>query len=275
MKPHFNIKNCVAKGTGYHAFIGWSMLVIGGPLLMALTAIGTMGLALAAWVVLAISYFGRVKRAKAKLRGSALRVSADQFPEIHSAAVTIAESMGVAEPEIFIVEGNQQNAFALKHGSKGYVILVDDIVFGALATGNVGALHFILAHELAHHALGHTGVLRSIVSMNYKPLSRLDEFSCDAVAHAIVNDSNAALDALTLLLIGPQIFARVNKAALERQAREVAGNSHSKKSEKGMTHPLLLRRYSRITEIIRAPSAAVASAATKATFDLIPEMPRA
>jgi hypothetical protein len=44
----------------------------------------------------------------------------------------------------------------------------------------------------------------------------------------------------------------VNKAALERQAREVVDNSYSKKAEQGMSHPLLLRRYSRIAEITRA-----------------------
>ncbi len=71
------------------------------------------------------------------------------------------------EPELFIVEDNQQNAFAIKHGSKSYVVLIDDTVFGAMATGNAGALHFIIAHELAHHALGHKGALSSPITDYY------------------------------------------------------------------------------------------------------------
>ncbi len=252
MNSIIDIKSHVAKGTGFHSFIGWSLLLILGPLVIIGTLLGTMGFALIGWLIAALLYYGRLKKTKARLMGSALKVSADQFPEIYSASTAIAQRLGIAEPEIFIVEDNQQNAFAIKHGSKSYVVLVDDIVYGAMATGNAGALYFVLAHELAHHALGHTGTLRSLITQHYKPLSRLDEFSCDAVAHAIVGDANAALDALTLLLIGPQLFARVNKEALKRQAAEVIANSYSKKAEHGLTHPLLLRRYSKITEIVHA-----------------------
>lgn len=252
MNSIINIKSHVAKGTSFHSFVGWSLLLFLGPVVIAGTVLGTMGFALIGWLIAGLLYYGRLKKTKARLMGSALKVSSDQFPEIHSAATSMAQSLGIPEPEIFIVEDNQQNAFAIKHGSKSYVVLVDDVVYGAMATGNAGALYFILAHELAHHALGHTGTLRSLITQHYKPLSRLDEFSCDAVAHAIVGDANAALDALTLLLIGPQLFARVNKTALKRQAAEVIANSYSKKAEQGMTHPLLLRRYSRITDIVHA-----------------------
>lgn len=251
MNAQFDPKKYVAPGTGFHSLVGWSLFFIVGPLMIAATVMGTMGLALIGWLIAALLYYFRLKKTKARLMGSALRVGADQFPEIHNAASAISRMMGLDEPAIFIVEDNQQNAFAIKHGSKSYVILIDDIVFGALATGNAGALNFILAHELAHHALGHTGTLRSMVTQYYKPLSRLDEFSCDAVAHAVIGDPQAARDALALLLIGPQLFGRVNKAALDRQAREVADNKYSKQAEHGMTHPLLLRRYSKIVEIVR------------------------
>lgn len=251
MNTQFDPKNYVAPGTGFHSMIGWTLLLIIGPLMIVATIASTMGIALVGWLIAAIMYYSRLKKTKARLMGSALRVSSDQFPEIHNVATTIARMMSLDEPEIFIVEDNQQNAFAIKHGSKSYVVLIDDIVFGAMATGNAGALNFIIAHELAHHALGHTGALRSLITHYYKPLSRLDEFSCDAVAHAIIGDPQAARDALALLLIGPQLFARVNKAALDRQAREVSENRYSKKAEEGMSHPLLLRRYSRIVEIVR------------------------
>ena len=86
-----------------------------------------------------------------------------------------------------------------------------------------------------------------MITKSYATLSRLDEFSCDAVAHALVGDAAAAQDALTLLLIGPQLFAKVNRVALEQQAGEVAADKNSKKSERKLSHPLLLRRYHAIT----------------------------
>lgn len=248
MNATFDPKQYIAPGTSFHAFIGWCILLILGPLMIIATLVGTMGIALIGWLIAGILYYSRLKKTKARLMGSALRVSADQFPEIHAASVAIAEVMGVSEPEIFIVEDNQQNAFAIKHGSKRYVVLVDDIVHGAICTGNASVLNFILAHEIAHHALGHTGTLRSLITQHYKPLSRLDEFSCDAVAHAILGDTNSAKDALALLLIGPQLFARVNKNALDQQARDVISNRYSRKAEAGMSHPLLLRRYARLVD---------------------------
>ena len=185
-----------------------------------------------------------------KLRGSALQVDEYQFPEIHRSALAMSERLGLSEcPEIYIVEDNHQNAFAVKKGSKSYIVLIDDIVYGAMATGNSGALDFILGHELAHHALGHTSFFRAMIRSKYTPLCRLDELSCDGVAHALVGDKTAARDALALLLVGPQLFKSVNKEALDRQAREVIEDKYTKKVERNLSHPLLLRRYARLQEL--------------------------
>ncbi len=250
MSASVNAKQYVAPGTGLHSFIGWSLLVIFGPLIfVALTAV-TYGIFLIALIIAGLTYFTRVKHMKAKLRGSALQVDEYQFPEIHRSALAMSERLGLSEcPEIYIVEDNHQNAFAVKKGSKSYIVLIDDIVYGAMATGNSGALDFILGHELAHHALGHTSFFRAMIRSKYTPLSRLDELSCDGVAHALVGDKTAARDALALLLVGPQLFKSVNKEALDRQAREVIEDKYTKKVERNLSHPLLLRRYARLQEL--------------------------
>jgi len=238
-------KQHVAPGTGFHSSVGWLLL----PVAVLLTALGTYGMALIAWLVAGVLYSYRVKIACARLHGSALIVSEKQFPEVYHAAINMTARLGMADcPEIYIAEDNQQNAFALKHGSKKLIVLIDDVVFGALATGNTNVLHFIVGHELAHHALGHTHMLRSVISSYYHPLSRLDEFSCDTVAHALVGDTAAARDALILLLAGPQLFRRVDRQALDQQVFEVVADKYSKISERGLSHPLLLRRYARLCE---------------------------
>lgn len=248
MHSQFDPKKYVAPGTGYQSFIGWLIFLIVGPTVIIITAVSTMGMALIGWAVAGLLYWSRVKKARARMKGSAIRVAPDQFPEIHSAAHRLSTLLGIHDPDIYVIESNDQNAFAIKHGGKHCVVLVDDIVHGALSTGNAGVLDFIIAHELAHHALGHTGLIRRIIAARHSPLSRLDEFSCDAVAHALVEDGTAVRDAMTLLLVGPQLFHRVNKAALDTQAREVFNDPASHKSEAGLSHPLLLRRYARLVQ---------------------------
>jgi Zn-dependent protease with chaperone function len=250
MSASVDAKQYVAPGTGLHSFIGWSLLIIFGPILFIFLTVITYGIFLIALIIAGLTYFSRVRHMKAKLRGSALQVDEYQFPEIYNSARAMSERLGLSEcPEIYIVEDNHQNAFALKKGSKRYIVLVDDIVFGAMATENANALAFVLGHELAHHALGHTSFFRSMIRSKYTPLSRLDELSCDSVAHALVGDKTAARDALALLLVGPQLFKSVNKDALDRQAREVIEDKYTKKVERHLSHPLLLRRYARLQEL--------------------------
>lgn len=247
MNAPIDPRNYVEAGTGLHTFIGWTLLVLFGPLIFLATVGATAGTALIFWLVALIMYTFRVKKALARLKGSAVRVDSNQFPEVADMARAVAADIGMAEcPEIYIIEDNQQNAFAMKHGSRKIVVLIDDLVHGALSTGDPNVLRFLVAHELAHHALGHTAAIRSFISSKYLPLSRLDEFSCDAVAHAATGDTAASRDALTLLLVGPQLFRRVNKEALEIQAREVSDDRYSRRAESGLTHPLLLRRYARL-----------------------------
>jgi Zn-dependent protease with chaperone function len=238
----------IAPGTGLHVVIGWLVLLVVGPLLFLVAVFATYGIALLGLIVAGAFYFTLVKQAQARLKGSAIQVSGTQFPEIHAVVQDYAQRLGLNEvPQTYIIEDNRLNAAALKHGSKQYVILIDDIVYGATATGNDKTLSFIIGHELAHHALGHTGFWRHMIASRYPTLSRLDEFSCDAVAHALVGDANAAHDAIALFLVGPQLYQKVNRTALAQQALELSADKHAKKSERSLSHPLLLRRYNAIT----------------------------
>lgn len=239
----------VAAGTGFHTAVGYTVTILLSLIFIIATVAGTAGAALIAWAIVGLFYFSRVKKARATLRGSALRVSQSQFPAIHALVSDLCARLQIHElPEVYIIEDNQQNAFALKHGAKKYVVLIDDIVHGALSTGNEKVLSFIVAHELAHHALGHTNWLRALVSASYKPLSRLDEFSCDGVAHALTADPESSKDALALLLVGPHLFRSVDRAALDEQALQVAGDKYSVRAERTLSHPLLLRRYARVQQ---------------------------
>lgn len=233
----------LSSGAGFYAVIGWIMLGVS----LIVVAATTMGIGLIGLAAGAIGAWFAAKKARAYIRGSAIQVSSEQMPEIHSVVQEFAHRLGMSEtPELYLAEDSVANGIAVKLGKKNIIILTDDAVWGALASPNPKALGFIIGHELAHIALGHTGMVRSMMRAVMRPLGRLDEMSADNVAKALVGDSKAAVQGLALLTVGPQLLKHLNMSALEQQAREVAGSKLSKKAERNLTHPLLLRRIDNV-----------------------------
>lgn len=62
------------------------------------------------------------------------------------------------------------------------------------------------------------------------------------MATALVGDARVSVHGLTVLTVGPQLLHDLNDEALLEQAREVDGQKRSKKVEKTITPPLILRR---------------------------------
>jgi Zn-dependent protease with chaperone function len=186
-------------------------------------------------------------RSPISLRGEAIEVGPDQLPEVHQCAVRFAARLGMdVLPHIFILQNSTINAFAFKFRTRHIVGLHDSLVDACLRSGDRRALEFILGHEMAHHALGHTKLPRLFLPFFYRKLSRLDEFSCDSVANALVGDRDVCARAITMLVVGPQVLPHINLEQLKKQARAVAADRVSVDAESYQTHPLLLRRLSRM-----------------------------
>lgn len=238
--PIVDARALIEPRTGLAIALGTVVLVFFG-----LICIVVFYLGIALLIGLLLDYF-RQRRALAHLKGSSIEINEAQFPEIHACAQTVAQRLGLREmPAVYLAEGNTINAVAMRLAGRRVVVLIDDIVYACLNSGDPRALSFIIGHELAHHALGHTGYFRSQLSRMMKWLSRLDEFSCDAVANQVVGDPSVSAKALVVLLAGPQMVRYVNSAQLVEQARQVELDKQSKKAEKHLTHPLLLRRLFR------------------------------
>lgn len=230
----------IAPGTGLRTMLAWiPMLAILTMLTVTTFGIGLLAALLSGWAMR--------KKIHARIKGSGVRVGPDQLPEIHKAVESFARRLGMKKvPEVYVVEDAVQNGVAVKLGSNDIVLLTDDVIWGALHAGDPRALGYVIGHELAHVALGHTGTLRSIQRSSFPSLSRLDEFTADNVATALVNDRSLAVKGITLLTVGPQLVPHINMAAMERQAQEVWGDKQSKKAEQGLTHPLLFRRIANV-----------------------------
>lgn len=240
-----NATSHVASGTNLYLMVGY-VVVLGGALFATLASMGgfliLLGIgAFTAWL--------QARRVRAMIRGSGVAVSEAQLPELQSLVEKFSARLGIKEvPELYIVEDSVQNGFAVKLGKRNLVLLTDDVVWGTLQSRDPRALGFVIAHELAHIALGHTGGVRSIIRNMFPPLSRADELSADNVAAALVDDAKVAVHGLALLTVGPQLMGYINDEALLAQAREVAANKLSKKAEQTMKHPLLLRRIANVAQ---------------------------
>lgn len=236
-------KSLVEPGTSSRVLLG--MVALGFSAL-ALAA-GTMGVGLLLLVLAPLIEWFRWKKVRAGLRGSGVQVSAHQLPELHRAIVEMSARLGMKEaPECYIVESSVANGFAVKLGTKDIMLLTDDTVWGALQGAEPRALGFIVGHELAHIALGHTSTLRTMMRTALKSLSRYDELTCDNVGLALVGDRKIATHGLVMLTVGPQLMPHIDDGALLAQAASVTADPQTLKAEKTLTHPLLLRRIDRL-----------------------------
>lgn len=244
--PQVNAKDHEAAGTALHAGLAWAVAGIA----IFWLVVGTMGIGLLAFVVAFLLDIFVRKRVMASLRASCLELGPQQLPEVYACAQVYSQRLGLKEtPRIFIAEGSALNAASLRVGARRVVLLLDDVVWGALKAGDPRALSFVLAHELAHHALGHTRGLRRYLSQVYRKLSRLDEFSCDAVALQLVGERDAAYNGLIMLMVGPQLLPFINRDQLFKQAQEADADKHTKRAERVHTHPFLARRIHALRNI--------------------------
>lgn len=213
---------------------------------------GLFSILFIAAMLLVPSYLA-LRKAKAILRATALRVGPQQLPELHACAETFAQRLGLAQaPELYVLDAGQVNGFALRFKKRNMIVLTDETVGACLEGRSTGALAFVIAHEIAHVALGHTSWWR-LVARRYRKLSRLDECSADNVACALVGSREAALDGVLLLSAGPRLLAFVDRAAALEQAAEIAADPATTRVERGLTHPLTLRRLQRVAQRFGEP----------------------
>ncbi len=249
--PPVHAKSHVAAGTGLWKTLAVFVAVVGG----LLTVASTLGVALLLVPIALIVDWLQRARVLALLRGSNLEVGPRQLPQIYECARVYSERLGLTKvPDIYVAESNVLNAVAFRIGARRSIVLADDVVWGALHAENPKVLSFIIAHELAHHALGHTSAFHTYVRNIMRPLSRLDELSADAVALQLVGNRQVAYDALTLLTVGPQLMQFINRQELMSQAMRVEEDKQTLKAERHLTHPLLLRRLNVLRSVhIAAP----------------------
>ncbi|MGB1239566.1 MAG: M48 family metallopeptidase [Pseudomonadales bacterium] len=152
---------------------------------------------------------------EASVYGNAVHVNNEQFKELHAIKVDLSTRLGLKKaPEFFIFNSDgAMNALAIKFLNGKFVLMFSSLV-DLLKTPDNKSIEMVLAHELAHHAAGHTGFWLNLI---IKPAMivpflggayrRSCELTADRIALVLIKDKDAATKALIKLACGSSVLA--------------------------------------------------------------------
>ena len=136
-------------------FLGFLNALAGEPL--SGTLVDAIRVAFVALLLLVPALVVYRQLTRAGIRGSAVKLSRRQFPDIYTVKEDFARRLGLKrDPEIYLMSGNGVlNAFAASTFGYDFVVIHSEL-FSNTYDRNKDALAFIIGHELGHLRLGHT-----------------------------------------------------------------------------------------------------------------------
>jgi Zn-dependent protease with chaperone function len=183
---------------------------------------------------------------RAGTRGSAVRLSPRQFPDIYAVKEDFARKLNLRrDPEIYLMSGNGAlNAFAASTVGYDFVVIHSEL-FSNTYEKNKEALAFIIGHELGHLRLGHTRLWYQLSTayVDRVPLlggflSRAREFSCDRHGAYLAPQGE---EGLVLLAAGRYVYKQVDVEQLLEQAQRFRGFWPTV-AQLPQSHPFTVRR---------------------------------
>ena len=183
---------------------------------------------------------------RAGVRGSAVRLSPRQFPDIYAVKEDFARKLNLRrDPEIYLMSGNGAlNAFAASTVGYDFVVIHSEL-FSNTYEKNKEALAFIIGHELGHLRLGHTRLWYQLSTayVDRVPLlggflSRAREFSCDRHGAYLAPQGQ---EGLVLLAAGRYVYKQVDVEQLLEQAQRFRGFWPTV-AQLPQSHPFTVRR---------------------------------
>ena len=197
---------------------------------------------------------------RAGTRGSAVRLSRRQFPDIYAVKDDFARRLGLKrDPEIYVMSGNGAlNAFAASTFGYDFVVIHSEL-FSNTYEKHKDALAFIIGHELGHLRLGHTRLWYQLstayvdrVPLLGKFLSRAREYSCDRHGAYLAPQGE---EGLVLLAAGRYVYKQVDVEELLEQARRLRG-FWPIVAQLPQSHPFTVRRVRALYDLgfFKAPT---------------------
>ena len=156
-------------------------------------------------------------------------------------------------PKLYVTNGNGVvNAYALSCNTRHkYVVMHAETVMAI--SENPEIVEFVLAHELAHHKLGHVSLWRMAIALvpNFiVPLglsaTRAQEYSADRIAKSVCGHDR---DAMKLLAIGPWMVDNVNDEAWLQQCDAEGSELYVRLANTMSSHAVMTKRYKALRDI--------------------------
>jgi Zn-dependent protease with chaperone function/Tfp pilus assembly major pilin PilA len=227
----------------------WSVLLI-----------ATKGIALIYVLFGVLFYFFAQSALISYLKGTGVKITIEQFPDLHERIVASAKKVGLKEvPEAYLLHGNGAfNAFATRFLGRDFIVLLSDVVDALDA--QPGALNFYIGHELGHIRRKHllwspllwpAGLL-PILGAGY---SRAREYTCDRFGLACCDSTTDATAGLAALAAGGKRWQTLNKDTYAAQTDSSRGFWMSFHELTG-DYPWLVKRMTAVNALAarRAPA---------------------
>ena len=207
--------------------LGTITLVV-GVIAWLLLILGTVGVALVFVLLGFIGYLFAQSALIAWLRGTGVRLSEDQLPQLYMQYLQCCEKLEINEPpEAYLLQGDgMMNAFATRFLGRNFVIVLADTVdaMNDLPDG----VNFYFGHELGHIKQGHLtshiwrapALCLPLIGAAY---SRAQEYTCDMHGLACCNNQETAARALAVLAAGADKWRTVNLTGYARQTMSNRG----------------------------------------------------
>jgi Zn-dependent protease with chaperone function len=187
------------------------------------------------WLLLAITIFGFLYAALigvflffvhlafiTHLRGSAVRLGPQQFPELYARVTALAQRAGLSRmPEVYLLEsGGSLNALATRFFRSRMVVLFTDLL--EACGDDQAARDMVIGHELGHLKAGHLDWHLLLLPGSFIPFlgaaySRAREHTCDRWGAALCGDPAGAVRGLAILAAGGKFGPQVNLTAYVAQ----------------------------------------------------------
>ncbi|MDN4493565.1 M48 family metallopeptidase [Ureibacillus aquaedulcis] len=226
----------------------WLVLII-SIITYVVLALSIVGIAVLVILMLLSFFFSALMIGN--IRSNAVKISAEQFPEVFGRAEELCRKMEINKvPDIYVMQsGGILNAFATRFFGRNMVVIYAEI-FELINMNGEDELNFVLAHELAHIKRNHLSKQMLILPAMWIPgiaelYLRACEYTCDCYAAYYTENSAAAQNSLTMLAIGKQLYQHVNKEQYMKQLNEEKG-FFVWLSQALSTHPPLPKRIDEI-----------------------------
>jgi len=188
----------------------------------------SLGIILVYLLIAFIFYLFAKSALIAWLRGTAVRLSDEQFPELYLQYLQCCKKLELVDPpEAYLLQGDGlMNAFATRFLGRNFVIVLSDTVDAMRAMPD--GINFYFGHELGHIKQGHLTGNFWRMPVLWLPLigaayARAQEYTCDLHGRACCEGSESAGRALSVLAAGGQKWKTINLVQYARQTMSNRG----------------------------------------------------